>query len=369
MPKQNPRKGRKWIAIVTLIGGVMLAACRTATPAADIPTPPPATLIPPTPTMTPVPPTPPPNATAAPLTATIPPTGTPVPPTGTPAPTTTLPIPALALRQIAAGFGEPVYLAAVPDGSGRLWVLERRGVIRLVGNGEPALTVLDISARVGAGGQEQGLLGMAFHPNFAANGRAFLNYTNRDGDTVVAEFRATADGSALDAGSERILLTISQPYQNHNGGQLQFGPDGNLYIGMGDGGLANDPHENGQNVASLLGKLLRISVDFGDPYTVPADNPFLDTPNARPEIWAIGLRNPWRFSFDRETGDLWIADVGQNKFEEIDFLPFAESGGANFGWDVLEGLHCFTDDKCDPTGTVLPVVEYSHDDGCSVTGG
>lgn len=308
-------------------------------------------------------------ATVSPPATDISPTETPVPSTATPAPTAIPAIPALVLQQFAAGFSEPVYLAAVPDGSGQLWVLERRGVISLVGDGSAALTVLDISARVGAKGQEQGLLGLAFHPNFARNGRLFLDYTNQDGDTVIAEFHMAADGTAVDAESEEILLTIPQPYANHNGGQLQFGPDGNLYIGMGDGGAANDPHGNGQNLSSLLGKILRISVDFGMPYTVPADNPFLGTPNARPEVWAYGLRNPWRFSFDRETGDVWIADVGQNKFEEVDFMPAEVSSGANYGWNIMEGQHCFKKKDCQTDGLVLPIAEYDHSAGCSITGG
>lgn len=303
-------------------------------------------------------------------------TPSPVPPTPTvtaapPAPSPTPGIPSLTLVEFVAGFDNPVYLIAPPGGAdARLFVVERHGTIRTIENGEILPhPFLDITPLVGSGGQEQGLLSMAFHPNFPADPRVFVDYTNSDGDTVIAGYRLTENGESLDPASAQILLIFDQPYPNHNGGQLQFGPDGNLYIGTGDGGAANDPHGNGQKLSSLLGKMLRISVDFGEPYTVPADNPFIGTPNARPEVWAYGLRNPWRFSFDRETGDLWIADVGQNKFEEVDFMPAETGSGANYGWNIMEGQHCFQKKDCQTDGLVLPIAEYSHSDGCSITGG
>jgi glucose/arabinose dehydrogenase len=197
-----------------------------------------------------------------------------------------------------------------------------------------------------------------------------VNYTNRSGDTVVARFRATKDPDRADAASEEVLLTVKQPFANHNGGQLAFGPDGYLYIGMGDGGSAGDPFRNGQKMDALLGKLLRIDVGSGvRPYAVPVANPFSGKKGAAPEIWALGLRNPWRFSFDRKTGDLFIADVGQNAYEEVNVQPAASKGGENYGWNVMEGMHCFRSKTCAGSGMVLPVAEYDHDSGCSVTGG
>jgi glucose/arabinose dehydrogenase len=217
---------------------------------------------------------------------------------------------------------------------------------------------------------EQGLLSFVFHPDYAQNGRFFVNYTNQEGDTVVSRFQVNgADPNTADPASEQILMVLNQPFSNHNGGQIQFGPDGYLYIGMGDGGSAGDPENNGQNPATLLGTLLRIDIDNGEPYAVPSDNPFVDNPDRADEIWAYGLRNPWRFSFDRGTGDLFLSDVGQRIWEEINFQPAISGGGENYGWSILEGGHCYQTENCDSTGTVLPVSEYSHDSGCSVTGG
>jgi glucose/arabinose dehydrogenase len=234
---------------------------------------------------------------------------------------------------------------------------------------------VDLSARIRAGG-EQGLLGLAFHPGFAANGRLFVDYTRTgDGATIVSELTAAPDHGSANPATERILLTVSQPFANHNGGQLAFGPDGFLYIGLGDGGSGGDPYGNGQNRQALLGKILRISVDGspapGKAYAIPNSNPYAAggiSPGAGlPEIWAYGLRNPWRFSFDRATGDLYIGDVGQNAWEEIDRQPGGSRGGENYGWNAFEGTHCYS--ACAGVSAVPPITEYSHSDGCSVTGG
>lgn len=274
------------------------------------------------------------------------------------------------LEEVAAGLRAPVYATHAGDGSGRLFVVEKAGVIRVVDAGglrtEP---FLDIRGRVGSSGSEQGLLGLAFHPNFAQNGRLFVYYTDRRGDTVISRFQANADRSTADPDSEVMLLTQEQPAGNHNGGMLAFGPDGLLYVGLGDGGSAGDPWNNGQSLNTLLGKLLRLDVDGGELYAVPADNPFVGQAGARPEIWAYGLRNPWRFSFDRATGDLYIADVGQNLWEGVNFQRSNSRGGENYGWKIMEGMHCFGSATCNQTGLVLPVVEYDHGQGCSVTGG
>ncbi len=279
----------------------------------------------------------------------------------------------LSLEPFAAGLSSPINITNAADGSGRLYVNEQAGRVRIVeadGTLRPQPFV-DISDRVGSGG-ERGLLGLAFHPDFSQNHRFFVDYTNRDGNTVVAELRAADDGLSADPSSEKALLRVDQPYPNHNGGQLAFGPDGDLYIGLGDGGSGGDPHGNGQNTNVLLGKILRIDVDgaqAGDrAYAIPDDNPFAHGGGA-PEVWAFGLRNPWRFSFDRKTGDLYIGDVGQGSWEEIDRQPSDSSGGENYGWNVMEGRHCYGNDSCDQTPYVKPVAEYGHDQGCSVTGG
>ncbi|HEX7002901.1 MAG TPA: PQQ-dependent sugar dehydrogenase [Trueperaceae bacterium] len=279
--------------------------------------------------------------------------------------------PQLALEEVATGLQSPTAIVAPGDGSGRIFLLEQPGRIRIAVDGqllpEP---FLDISGQMSAGG-ERGLLGLAFHPEYADNGRFFVDYTDPAGDTVVAEYAvSTEDPDLADPNSRRVLLQVPQPYPNHNGGGLAFGPDGYLYISLGDGGAGGDPHDNGQDLGTLLGTILRIDVDSAEPYGVPSDNPFVDQPGVRPEIWAYGLRNPWRFSFDRETGDLWIADVGQNVWEEINFQSAAVGGGQNYGWDVMEGAHCFEPEQgCETEGLVLPVLEYDHDLGCSVTGG
>jgi glucose/arabinose dehydrogenase len=275
----------------------------------------------------------------------------------------------LELRPVAGGFEAPLIVTNAVDGSNRLFVGEQGGRIWIVAAGERASTpFLDVSSRIVAGG-EQGLLGLAFHPGFEDNGRFFVNYTDTDGDTVVAEYRAS--GESADADSERVLLTIDQPFPNHNGGALAFGEDGYLYIATGDGGSAGDPDGNGQDLGTLLGKMLRIDVDeetSSRPYGIPEDNPFVDREGARPEIWAYGLRNPWRFVFDREADTLWTADVGQGALEEVNAAP-ADEAGLNYGWDVMEGTDCFEAYDCDRSGKVLPVAEYGHEFGCSVTGG
>jgi glucose/arabinose dehydrogenase len=246
------------------------------------------------------------------------------------------------------------------DGSGRLFILEKYGAIRIFKDGllspQPFLNIDD---RVDDGSNEMGLLGLAFHPNFEQNGYFYVNYTGDGGHTRISRF--TASGDVADPNSEQVLMVIDQPFPNHNGGAVAFGPDGYLYLGLGDGGAAGDPFKNGQDTSSLLGKILRIDVNNGDPYSIPADNPFGN------EVWAYGLRNPWRISFDRVTGDLWIGDVGQNQYEEIDYLPSGSPGGANFGWSIMEASYGY--DGVAQPGLLLPAAEYSHDFGCSVTGG
>ncbi len=279
---------------------------------------------------------------------------------------------------IVEGLAAPVNVTHAGDGSGRLFVLEKGGVIRIVqGDTLSATPFLDIRDRVASGGYEQGLLGLAFPPNHTETGFFFVNYTDRRGDTVVSRFQVTADPNVADPASESLVLAQDQPAANHNGGHLAFGPDGMLWIGLGDGGAANDRFGNGQNPATLLAKMLRLDVtsDPSVPYTIPADNPFVGDTGAaqgadfRDEIWAYGLRNPWRYSFDRATGDLWIADVGQNQYEEINVVPAGSPGGLNFGWPITEGLHCFQQADCSTEGQLLPVLEYGHAGHCSVTGG
>lgn len=273
------------------------------------------------------------------------------------------------LVEVVSGFTRPLYLTHAGDGSGRLFVVEQDGLIRIIQNGQIAAEpFLDIKTLVNRDGSERGLLGLAFHPQFAENGQFFINYTGLNGDTVIARYMVTTDDpNRANSSSAAILLTLDDPYPNHNAGQLAFGPDGYLYIGTGDGGSAGDPQGNGQNTRALLGKMLRIDIDGGEPYRIPNDNPFINDSRFAPEIWAWGLRNPWRYSFDRETGDLYIADVGQNAWEEINFQP-AGMGGQNYGWNAFEGTHPFNQ-TFSPENVVMPIAEYSHADGCSVTGG
>ena len=305
----------------------------------------------------------------------IPITNTPAPisPSETLAPTATLtPTPVIATSfpdpanyqwvEVSTGFQRPVDIQNAGDGSGRLFVLEQPGRIRIIQDGQLLETpFLDVSDRVNDSGNEQGLLGLAFHPRYEENGLFFVNYTDNSSHNVIARFHVSSDPNIADAASETTLISVDDPFPNHNGGVLVFGPDGYLYGGLGDGGSGGDPFGNGQSLNTLLGKILRIDVDNGDPYAIPADNPFGN------DIWAYGLRNPWRISFDSQTDDLWIGDVGQNAWEEIDYLPAGSPGGANFGWSLLEGNHPYNG-QAQPD-LIPPVAEYSHAEGCSVTGG
>ncbi|HMA19709.1 MAG TPA: PQQ-dependent sugar dehydrogenase [Gemmatimonadaceae bacterium] len=268
------------------------------------------------------------------------------------------------LEQIDGRFKNPVYLAA-PPGDSRLFIVEQAGRIRIVKNGQ-ALTepFLDIADRVRSGG-EQGLLSVAFHPDYRTNGFFYVNFTDRSGDTRVERFKVSANPDIADAASSKLVIGIDQPYANHNGGLVMFGPDGMLYIGMGDGGSGGDPHGNGQNRNALLGKILRLDVS-SEPYGIPVGNP---RTGGRAEIWATGMRNPWRFAFDRQANLLYVADVGQNEIEEID-VESATEAGLNYGWNIMEGDHCYRSSSCDREGLVMPKVTYNHSGGaCSVTGG
>jgi glucose/arabinose dehydrogenase len=279
--------------------------------------------------------------------------------------------PPLALEEVASGLSSPINITAATDG----WLLvnERGGRLVAIHSETGASEVsLDISDRV-LGEGERGLLGLALHPDWPDDPRAFVHYSARegDGDTVLSEFLVTDEPlpPRFDPASERVLLTVDQPYPNHNGGQLAFGPDGYLYLGLGDGGSGGDPHGNGQNPGALLGKILRLDVDADEGrYAIPPDNPYADGGGA-PEVLLIGLRNPWRFSFDRQTGLLWIADVGQNAAEEIDRVDPVADAGANLGWNLMEASQCFARPDCSTEGLILPVAEYGRDLGCSVTGG
>lgn len=282
----------------------------------------------------------------------------------------------LAVEPVLSGLERPVFVTHAGDGSRRIFVVEKPGRIRIVKDGVLLETpFLDISEQINSKSNEQGLLGLAFAPDYSTSGRLWVNYTDLAGDTVVASFQTSDDPDLADPLSASTVLTISQPAPNHNGGMIAFGPDGMLWIGMGDGGAANDRFGNGQNPAALLGKLLRVDVtsDPSRAYTIPTDNPWLaadwNGQDMRDEVWALGLRNPWRFSFDRQTGDLWLADVGQNLWEEVNWIPAGLSGGLNFGWPMMEGTHCIVGDACSEDGLTQPVLEYSHSDGCSVIGG
>lgn len=280
----------------------------------------------------------------------------------------------LVLEPFASGLKQPISIASANDGSGRFFVSQQHGQLVIVTRDGKVLDkpFLDLSSKVSCCG-ERGLLGVAFDPNYQSNGFFYVDYTNTDGNTVIARYQVSDDPNVAKPDSAKVLLTIQQPQANHNGGELQFGPDGYLYIGMGDGGGGGDQHGkigNGQSLDTLLGKILRIDVEHGDPYAIPKDNPFVGREGAKPEIWAYGLRNPWRFSFDRKTGDLWIADVGQNKWEEIDFQKAGDAGGENYGWRLMEGTHCYNPStNCNDGSLTLPILEYSHSEGCSVTGG
>ena len=308
--------------------------------------------------------------------------------------------PTIDFQETITGLDYPVHLTHAGDGSGRLYIVEQPGQILIYHNGLISLPFLDIRDRVrsprSGGTAEEGLLSVAFPPGFGStNYHFYVYYTNNAGDNQVSRFSLGTIPEQADPASEEVILYLAHPGQtNHNGGQLVFGPDGYLYIGTGDGGGGGDPHDNAQNPASFLGKLLRIDVEMdvkpdftpthqvffpvasqGNPsvpkvYWIPDDNPFIGLPGYLPEIWALGLRNPWRFSFDTSTGDLFIGDVGQNDWEEVDFQLADSPGGENYGWNIMEGEHCYLDLPCDPTGLVLPVYNYPHPgDNCSVTAG
>jgi glucose/arabinose dehydrogenase len=278
------------------------------------------------------------------------------------------PVPASGLRlvEVASGLSQPLYVTA-PAGDPRLFIVEQTGRIRIVSGGTllPA-PFIDLSAKLTSGG-ERGLLSMAFHPNYAANGYFYVYYTDLRGDTKVERYHVGANPNTADPASAQLVLTVAQPYANHNGGLLLFGPDGYLYVGLGDGGSGGDPQGNGQNPAALLGKILRLDVNGAAPYAIPPNNPFVGQAGKRPEIWITGVRNPWRFSFDRDAGLLYLADVGQNAWEEVN-VTLAGTGGLNFGWNLMEATHCYTS-GCSQQGLTLPALEYSHADGCSITGG
>jgi glucose/arabinose dehydrogenase len=278
-------------------------------------------------------------------------------------------------HRVASGLTKPLFVTHAGDGSDRLFIVEQGGKIRILENGAllPA-PFLDLSGSVSTGG-EQGLLGLAFHPSYETNHKVYVNYTNTSGNTIVAEYLASAGNpDTVDTSTRRRLLWIDQPYSNHNGGMIAFGPDGYFYIGMGDGGSGGDPGNRAQNLSSLFGKMLRIDVDgtsAGKAYAIPPDNPYVGV-SGLDEIWNRGWRNPWRFSFDRATGDLWAGDVGQNKYEEIDRLTAAggTGRGRNLGWPIMEGRHCYRPSSgCSTSGLTMPLIEYGRSGGCSVTGG
>jgi len=270
---------------------------------------------------------------------------------------------------ISSGLSSPVFLTQPLD-DGRIFVVEQSGRIRVVRNGVLQSTpFLDITSRVLSGG-ERGLLSVAFHPQYATNHYFYVYFTTQtNGDIRIERFTTTSNPEVADPASSKLILTTAHSSQaNHNGGLLTFGPDGMLYAGLGDGGGAGDPFLNGQNFNALLASLLRIDVDHGDPYAIPNDNPFVNLPNHRGEIWAKGLRNPWRYAFDPPSGNLYIADVGQGLHEEVDVVP-ANKGGVNYGWNIMEGASCYNASSCNQTGLQLPVIDYGHNGPCSITGG
>jgi glucose/arabinose dehydrogenase len=273
------------------------------------------------------------------------------------------------LQQVATGLDFPLYQTS-PPGDDRLFIVQKGGAIRLLKGGTLLETpFLDLTGAVSSAAGEQGLLGLAFPPDYGSSGRFIVHYTDLAGDTRVSLFRVSGDPDRADATSESVVLAVPQPGVAHQGGQILFGPDGLLYIGLGDGD--DDDQGRGQSLGDLLASILRIDVSSGNSYSVPPDNPFVGTAGARPEVWSYGLRNPWRFSFDRATGDLYIGDVGESRWEEVNHASAAGGAGrgVNYGWSLMEGRHCFRGEGCDQAGLTLPVLEYGHSDGCSVTGG
>ena len=293
----------------------------------------------------------------------------------------------LSSKLIADGFKKPIFVTSHPEDASLLYVVEQGGRIKIINNGKAAVApFLDIDKRVvnpNRPGDERGLLGFAFHPNHAKNGKFYVNYMNNDGYTVVSEFSVKSKKKA-DHTSERILFDLEQPYRNHNGGHMEFGPDGYLYISIGDGGKAGDPLNAGQDLNTLFGKVIRIDVNT-HPYGIPESNPYYGQKDKRGEVWAWGFRNVWRFSFDRKTGDIYYGDVGQNKWEEVNYEPAGSPGGVNYGWRLMEASHCYNPkNNCLKDGLTMPIVEYPNDanymvilgggsqedaEGCSVTGG
>jgi len=275
-------------------------------------------------------------------------------------------------ERIASGLSQPVFLTSAPGDNYRLFILEQySGKILILKNGLILpLPFLDLNVLISKTG-ERGLLGLAFHPDYNANGHFYVNYTNTQGNTVVARYTVSGNPDIADISSSQTVMTIDQPFENHNAGMLAFGPDGYLYIATGDGGSGGDPGDRAQNGGLLLGKMLRIDIDGGIPYAIPPDNPFVDSVDILDEIWALGLRNPWRFAFDSRNGDLYIGDVGQNEWEEINVRPFTGIGGDNYGWRCYEGSNPFNTTGCgSPSDYIFPVHEYNHTSGdCSVTGG
>jgi hypothetical protein len=278
----------------------------------------------------------------------------------------------ISLESFASGFTRPVDIAHAGDGSGRLFVVEQAGIIRIVDKLEQIVSIpfLDIQTKVDDSDNEEGLLGLAFDPDYKNNGYFYVNYVNSNSGrkSIIERYTVSADSNLVNTNSGVVILSIDQFASNHNGGDINFGPDGYLYIATGDGGGGGDPGEHGQNMNSLLGKLLRIDVS-SLPYTIPTDNPFIDAQDTMPEIWSYGLRNPWRFSFDRKNGALWIADVGQGDWEEINFADSLDRGGQNYGWDCLEGNHSFENTDCAGLTFTAPIYEYGHGTGRSITGG
>lgn len=288
-------------------------------------------------------------------------------------PITKLNTPLVQPKLTTAGLKSPTSILATSDPADvRLFVLEQDGLIRIIDESKKLIDTpfLDISSRVLPGG-EMGLLGMTFHPSYKQNGYFYVNYIDKNQNTIIARYKVSSDTNVADSASEKILFTLKQPYTNHNGGDLVFGPDGYLYIALGDGGSGGDPENRAQNKSEYFGKILRIDVNKGDPYSIPPTNPFVNEAGTKPGIWAYGLRNPWRISFDKETGDLYIADVGQGELEEVNLQKSSSKGGENYGWRCYEGKQAFKLDGCgDSSDYVMPVLEYNHnEERCSITGG